>query len=103
MSWESEKIPKTIHLLIDLRKEARERKERRHMDAEEACLRDRPPRPWPVGGLQAAMGYTGNGSIAEMKRRCQFQRITNSGLRESHVHDIIVTREPPNYQLIPQA
>ena len=52
-----------------------------------------------VGGLKAAMGYTGNGTMEEMKRNCQFQRITNAGLRESHVHDITVTREPPNYQL----
>lgn len=52
-----------------------------------------------VGGLKAAMGYTGNGTMGEMKRNCQFQRITNAGLRESHVHDITVTREPPNYQL----
>jgi IMP dehydrogenase len=52
-----------------------------------------------VGGLKAAMGYTGNGTIEDMKRNCQFQRITNAGLRESHVHDITVTREPPNYQL----
>ncbi len=56
-----------------------------------------------VGGLRAAMGYTGNGSIEEMKRNCQFQRITNAGLRESHVHDITVTREPPNYQIGPRA
>ncbi|MCB9928203.1 MAG: IMP dehydrogenase [Alphaproteobacteria bacterium] len=56
-----------------------------------------------VGGLKAAMGYTGNGTIADMKRFCQFQRITNAGLRESHVHDIVVTREPPNYQIGPRA
>lgn len=52
-----------------------------------------------VGGLKAAMGYTGNATIEAMKRNCQFQRITNAGLRESHVHDITVTREPPNYQI----
>jgi IMP dehydrogenase len=56
-----------------------------------------------VGGLRAAMGYTGNATIEEMKRNCRFQRITNAGLRESHVHDIAVTREPPNYQLGQQA
>ena len=56
-----------------------------------------------VGGLKAAMGYTGNGTIADMQRNCQFQRITNAGLRESHVHDITVTREPPNYQIGPGA
>ncbi|MGY9056310.1 MAG: IMP dehydrogenase [Alphaproteobacteria bacterium] len=52
-----------------------------------------------VGGLKAAMGYTGNGSLEEMKRNCSFQRITNAGLRESHVHDITLSREPPNYQI----
>ncbi len=52
-----------------------------------------------VGGLKAAMGYTGNATLEEMKRNCQFQRITNAGLRESHVHNITVTRKPPNYQI----
>jgi IMP dehydrogenase len=51
-----------------------------------------------VGGLKAAMGYTGNGTIAEMQRNCRFVRITASGLRESHVHDIDITRESPNYR-----
>ena len=51
-----------------------------------------------VGGLQAAMGYTGCATIAEMKERCQFLRVTGAGLRESHVHDITVTREAPNYR-----
>ncbi|MGH7090823.1 MAG: IMP dehydrogenase [Stellaceae bacterium] len=51
-----------------------------------------------VGGLKAAMGYTGNRTIAEMQRNCQFVRITASGLRESHVHDIAITRESPNYR-----
>jgi IMP dehydrogenase len=51
-----------------------------------------------VGGLRAAMGYTGNASIAEMQRNCVFQRITGAGLRESHVHDVTVTREAPNYR-----
>jgi IMP dehydrogenase len=51
-----------------------------------------------VGGLQAAMGYTGNRTIAEMQRNCRFVRITASGLRESHVHDIAITRESPNYR-----
>ncbi len=52
-----------------------------------------------VGGLRAAMGYTGNAAIAEMQRNCTFQRITNAGLRESHVHDVQVTREAPNYRM----
>ena len=51
-----------------------------------------------VGGLRAAMGYTGNETIAEMQSRCQFVRITNAGLRESHVHDVAITREAPNYR-----
>lgn len=50
-----------------------------------------------VGGLRAAMGYTGNGTIADMKANCQFVRITSAGLRESHVHDIQITNEAPNY------
>src|SRR3546814_8344314 len=52
-----------------------------------------------VGGLKAAMGYTGNSTIAEMQRNCVFQRITNAGLRESHVHDITVQHEAPNYRI----
>jgi len=51
-----------------------------------------------IGGLKAAMGYTGNRTIAEMQTNCQFVRITGAGLRESHVHDIAITREPPNYR-----
>ncbi|MDF2764985.1 MAG: guaB [Rhodospirillales bacterium] len=51
-----------------------------------------------VGGLKAAMGYTGNRTIPEMQRNCTFLRITSAGLRESHVHDITVTREAPNYR-----
>jgi len=50
-----------------------------------------------VGGLRAAMGYTGNGTIAEMNQNCRFRRITGAGLRESHVHDVTITRESPNY------
>ena len=51
-----------------------------------------------VGGLRSSMGYTGNGSIAEMKSNCSFVRITNAGLSESHVHDVEITREAPNYR-----
>ncbi|MCW2243008.1 IMP dehydrogenase [Azospirillum canadense] len=51
-----------------------------------------------VGGLRAAMGYTGSKSIAEMQTKCEFVRITNAGLRESHVHDITITNESPNYR-----
>ena len=51
-----------------------------------------------TGGLRAAMGYTGNATLPEMQRGCVFQRITNAGLRESHVHDVAITREAPNYR-----
>ncbi len=50
-----------------------------------------------VGGVKAAMGYTGSASIAELKQRARFVRITNAGLSESHVHDVAITREAPNY------
>ena len=50
-----------------------------------------------IGGLRAGMGYTGNRTIREMQENCTFVRITPSGLRESHVHDIAMTREAPNY------
>jgi len=50
-----------------------------------------------IGGLRAAMGYTGNGSIEDMRKNCRFIRVSAAGLRESHVHDISITREPPNY------
>jgi IMP dehydrogenase len=52
-----------------------------------------------IGGLRAAMGYTGNGTIEEMQTRAEFVRITNAGLRESHVHDITITAESPNYRV----
>ena len=51
-----------------------------------------------IGGLRSSMGYTGNGSIVEMKANCNFVRITNAGLSESHVHDVEITREAPNYR-----
>jgi IMP dehydrogenase len=51
-----------------------------------------------VGGLRAAMGYVGAATIAELQSKAQFVRITNAGLRESHAHDVMVTREAPNYQ-----
>jgi IMP dehydrogenase len=52
-----------------------------------------------VGGLRAAMGYTGHATVESMHRGCRFIRITGSGLRESHVHDVQITRESPNYRL----
>lgn len=50
-----------------------------------------------VGGLRASMGYTGSRTIDDMRTGAQFVRITNSGLQESHVHDVTITRESPNY------
>jgi IMP dehydrogenase len=50
-----------------------------------------------VGGVKAAMGYTGAATLEELRRRARFVRITNAGLRESHVHDVAITREAPNY------
>ena len=52
-----------------------------------------------VGGLRAAMGYTGCATVEEMRRNCQFVRITGAGLKESHVHDVQITRESPNYRM----
>ena len=53
-----------------------------------------------VGGLRAAMGYTGCATVEEMRRNCTFVRITGAGLRESHVHDVRITRESPNYRIM---
>jgi IMP dehydrogenase len=50
-----------------------------------------------VGGIKAAMGYTGSATIDSLRRNAEFVRITNAGLRESHVHDVTITREAPNY------
>jgi IMP dehydrogenase len=50
-----------------------------------------------VGGLKSSMGYTGSKDIENFQSRVEFVRITSAGLRESHVHDIDVTRESPNY------
>jgi IMP dehydrogenase len=52
-----------------------------------------------VGGLRAGMGYCGCRNIEELRREARFIRITNAGLRESHVHDVLVTQEAPNYQM----
>jgi len=52
-----------------------------------------------IGGLRAAMGYTGCETIENMRKNCKFVRITGAGLRESHVHDVQITRESPNYRL----
>ncbi len=52
-----------------------------------------------VGGLRAAMGYTGCATVDEMRKNCQFVKITGAGLSESHVHDVQITREAPNYRI----
>lgn len=52
-----------------------------------------------AGGLRAAMGYAGCASIEEMRSKAQFVRVTNAGMRESHVHDVTITKEAPNYRL----
>ena len=52
-----------------------------------------------LGGLRAAMGYTGCASIEELRQKAEFVQITAAGMRESHVHDVQITREAPNYQL----
>jgi IMP dehydrogenase len=52
-----------------------------------------------VGGLRAGMGYTGCGDVETLRRQAKFVRITSAGLRESHAHDVIITKEAPNYQL----
>jgi IMP dehydrogenase len=52
-----------------------------------------------VGGLRAGMGYAGARTVQELRKNARFIRITNSGLRESHVHDVIITEEPPNYHV----
>jgi IMP dehydrogenase len=52
-----------------------------------------------VGGIRAAMGYTGSATIDEMRTKARFVRITSAGIRESHVHDVTITKEAPNYRL----
>ena len=52
-----------------------------------------------VGGLRAAMGYTGCATVEDMRRNCEFVKITGAGLKESHVHDVTITRESPNYRI----
>jgi len=51
-----------------------------------------------VGGLRAGMGYTGAATVADLQQKARFRRITGAGLRESHVHDVAITREAPNYR-----
>ena len=52
-----------------------------------------------VGGLKAGMGYSGCTTIPELQEKAKFLRVTSAGLRESHVHDVIITKEAPNYRL----
>lgn len=52
-----------------------------------------------LGGVRAAMGYTGCKDLEEMRTRPEFLRLTNAGMRESHVHDVTITKEPPNYRM----
>jgi IMP dehydrogenase len=52
-----------------------------------------------VGGLRSGMGYCGAGNVEELKNDTEFVRITAGGLRESHPHDVVITREAPNYRL----
>jgi IMP dehydrogenase len=52
-----------------------------------------------VGGLKAGMGYAGCANIQDLKKKARFVRITAAGLKESHVHDVIITKEAPNYRL----
>ncbi|MCC7198431.1 MAG: IMP dehydrogenase, partial [Gammaproteobacteria bacterium] len=52
-----------------------------------------------AGGLRAAMGYTGSANIEQMRTRPHFVRITGAGVRESHVHDVAITKEAPNYRV----
>jgi IMP dehydrogenase len=52
-----------------------------------------------VGGLRAGMGYTGARTVEELRKKAQFVRITPAGLKESHVHDVIITEEAPNYRM----
>jgi IMP dehydrogenase len=52
-----------------------------------------------LGGIRSSMGYTGNGTIQALHDNAQFVRVTNAGMRESHVHDVTITKEAPNYHL----
>jgi hypothetical protein len=54
--------------------------------------------PQLIGGLRSGMGYVGARNLSELQAKAQFIRTTSSGLRESHVHDVIITKEPPNYR-----
>jgi len=55
--------------------------------------------PMLMGGVRSGMGYCGVRSISELQSEAEFKRITHHGFRESHVHDLVVTKEAPNYRL----
>jgi IMP dehydrogenase len=52
-----------------------------------------------LGGIRASMGYTGCATIAILHEKAQFVRVTSAGMRESHVHDVTITKEAPNYRM----
>jgi IMP dehydrogenase len=52
-----------------------------------------------VGGLKSGMGYSGCGTIPELQEKAKFIKVTASGMKESHVHDVVITKEAPNYYL----
>jgi IMP dehydrogenase len=52
-----------------------------------------------VGGLRSGMGYVGAQTLAELREKARFVRISSAGLHESHVHDVIITKEAPNYRI----
>ncbi|MBW2356938.1 MAG: IMP dehydrogenase, partial [Deltaproteobacteria bacterium] len=52
-----------------------------------------------VGGLKAGMGYVGCRNIEELREKARFRKISAAGMRESHVHDVIITKEAPNYRI----
>ena len=54
-----------------------------------------------LGGLRASMGYTGCNDMAQMRTRPRFVKVTSAGVRESHAHDVVITKEPPNYRVDP--
>jgi IMP dehydrogenase len=51
-----------------------------------------------VGGLQSGMGYVGAANLAELRKRARFVKVSDAGMRESHVHDVFITKEAPNYR-----
>lgn len=52
-----------------------------------------------IGGVRASMGYTGSATLEDLRTKARFVRITNAGIRESHVHDVAIVKEAPNYQI----